>query len=196
MYCCAVQHVGHRRSGLRRRHVDRRRPPRPSPCRTRAASRRAARRRRWKPPSPAISSVLVTSTPMRPWPPGARNGQALQRRVVPDVVRRLAVRRSATASSPLFMSIARDAAVRRLDQRQALHGQAGTACRHLPAPAAPPAPPVAADRESARVPGDDACRIARRSAAPGRAARPRVREDVEDAWFPDRTSRPASWRRP
>ena len=135
MYCLPFEHVGHRRAGLRRRHVDRADFAARSPCRRRAASRRAARRRRReKPPSPAITSVFVTSVPMRRRPPGARNGQALQRRVILDVVRRVAVRDLPERSRPCSDRSRVMRPYGGLMQRQPLHGQRA-------AGAPPPSPP-------------------------------------------------------
>ena len=70
-----------------------------------------------------MTSVLVTSGPIEPGLPGARNGQPFERRVVADVVRRFAVR-DLPEDLALVQIDRADARVRRLEQRQSLHGRA------------------------------------------------------------------------
>ena len=63
---------------------------------------------------------------MRPWRPVRGIVEALERRMILDVVRRLAVR-DLPDELALVQIERRDAAVRRLDERQTLHGQAAAA---------------------------------------------------------------------
>ena len=90
-----------------------------------AASRRAVRRRRREPglarDHQRFRGQRADATERLT---GSRNRDALERRIVLDVVRRLAVRH--LPGDLAFIEIDRgDAAVRRLDDRQTLHGQPG-----------------------------------------------------------------------
>ena len=94
-----------------------------------------------KPASPAITSVLVTSTPMWPARPVRGMVTPLSAGWLPDVVGRFAVR-----DLPHHLALVQidrgDAAVRRLHERQALHRQLVTAF----ATAAPHGAPAAGRR--------------------------------------------------
>ena len=76
------------------------------------------------PRSPAHSSVFVTMMPRRPPRPVLRNRHALQPSVILDVVRRVADRLHPHVIARVHVD-RRDAAVRRLDQRQAEDGRGG-----------------------------------------------------------------------
>ena len=119
----AVEHVGHRRPALRRRHVDR--ADLLAGRLVERAQHRAALPDGVGPKlcSPAMSSVFVTSVPdCCPAGPHRWQVQALERRVIADVVRRGAERHLPAEVAVVHVDRG-DAAVGRLDERQALHGE-------------------------------------------------------------------------
>ena len=132
---------------------------------------------------------------------GARNGQALERRMIADVVRRLAVR-DLPDDLALVQIDRGDAAVGRL-QRAAGPGRSGRRTSGLRQPAVGQAAGDCAGagahglrtRAAApAVPGRSSCRRRSAAAGPGRAAlmRASARRRRRCA-FRDRRSRPASW---
>src|SRR2546422_5240356 len=130
----AVVEIRHRRSGLRRRHVH------GAELRARRlvvrAQHRAALpvRRREESAFAGDHQRLGHQHADATLAPRARNRDAFERRVILDVVRRLAVR-DLPRHRPLVHVERGDASVRRLDERKSLNGQAATAFAAASAPA-------------------------------------------------------------
>ena len=138
----AVQHVGHRRAGLRRGKIDRARLPCPSPCRTRAASRRERRSASGRNRPRRKSRASLSSASRRRRDVRCAGYSILSAPVIANRVGRLAVR-----NLPENFALAEiDRAqlpVRRLHDRQTAARSDPARLRHLRRPAPPPQRPRA-----------------------------------------------------